>query len=167
MTTVTGTYLLPTGEPANGYVKFELCPQALDVDGAQRVCEPVYAMLDPVTGSFTIDLVPDADLVGVDGDAVYLVTEYVEACRRPAWYLHLADDTAVDLPSRYPGDANAPGAVLPLPGPQGPQGEVAVDSTITGARARRRWSKTWTPKTRPRCCGSRSPPGMTGRTAKG
>lgn len=122
MTTVTGTYLLPTGDPATGYVRFTLCPQARDVDGAQRVCEPVYAMLDPVTGAFTIELVPDAELVDVAGQAVYEVAEFVESCQRAPWYLLVADDSPIDLPAMWPGETAAPGVVI-TPGPEGPPGQ--------------------------------------------
>lgn len=145
MTLVTGTYLLPGdgAQPASGYIRFTLQPAAMDTSGNQRVCAPVYASLDPATGSFSIELVPDSDLV-VAGDAVYEVAEFVDGCHRAPWFLFIADDAPIDLPSRYPGTTVSGAAVLPVPGPQGergepgdtgaagPQGPAGADSTVPG-----------------------------------
>ena len=62
MAVVSGTYLRPgDGDaPASGYIRFTLQPGALDTAGNQRTTGPVYASLDPATGTFTIDLVPDS-----------------------------------------------------------------------------------------------------------
>ena len=120
MAAVTGTYRDAQGDPASGYIRFTLKPPALTVDGDQVVCSPVYAILDPA-GHLAIDLIPDSELV-VDGVAVYEVAEYLDGCHR-TWHLALVDDQPVDLPSRYPGDPAGDVAVLPVPGPRGPEGE--------------------------------------------
>jgi len=120
MTTVAGTYLTASGQPASGYIRFTPMPSGLLDTGEQVTCQPVYAMLD-TSGSFTIDLFPDDDYINLTGESVYEVAEFITDCRR-CWYLFLADDTAVDLPSRYPGDSAGSAAILPVPGPQGPEG---------------------------------------------
>ena len=129
MTAVTGTYRDAAGEPSRGYIRFTLHPAAMSSDGEQVTCAPVYGILDSA-GFLNIDLIPDSDLV-VDGTAVYEVAEFIDDCRR-TWWLILTDEEPVDLPSRFPGDTVGDVAILPVPGPRGPQGLVAVDSTLTG-----------------------------------
>lgn len=129
MTVVSGTYLR-AGDgtaPASGYIRFILQPAARDSSGAQRWPTPVYAQLDDA-GSFTIDLVPDADLVDVDGTAIYEVVEWLDGIKRGPWTLALIDATPVDLPERYPGDTYVAGsaAAALIPGPAGAPGGAAL-----------------------------------------
>lgn len=124
MTTVSGTYLVADDTPARGEVVFQLTPPAMDVDGNQRTSEPVRAPLDNL-GAFTVDLIPDPDLV-VDGQALYVVTENVSGLNGRTWNL-LVDGAPIDqLGDLYPGTALAPGAVVPVPGPVGPQGATGA-----------------------------------------
>lgn len=126
---VTGTYLRADGSPDHGHIDFCLVQEAVDVAGDQRTGSVVRAPLDD-TGSIDVLLVPDADLVGVDGDAVYAVSERIGGMHRD-WWLHIPDDaeSPIDLPSRHPGEPAGNVALLPLPGPEGPQGPPGADGS--------------------------------------
>lgn len=115
MTLVSGTYTRPAGQPDTGRVTFTLVPPAIDDTGDQRTPGSETVLLD-ATGSFSVDLVPDSDLVNLtEGSAVYAVREQVGAMDR-AWFVILTDDVPVDLPSRYPGSEGWDGAILPVGG---------------------------------------------------
>ena len=133
MTMITGSYLEPNGDTSTGSVTFTLVPAARDTAGNQRVPSQVRVLLDD-TGSFSVDLIPDKDLVDVDGEAQYEVWEQIGRLERK-WMLAVRDDDPIDLPSRYPGDVLSPAAVIPVGGPQGPpgrDGSDGADSTVPG-----------------------------------
>jgi hypothetical protein len=112
MTLVSGQYLKSDGTPEKGLVTFQLIPAAQDSSGNQRTGSEVVARLDH-KGEFTIDLVPDNSLVGLTGDAVYLVTENVGSLKRQ-WHMLVPDATPIDLNDMYPGtEQEWTGVVIP------------------------------------------------------
>ena len=123
---VSGTYVRAgsVDTPDFGWVSFTLVPAARRDDEAQVTDSEVRAYLDE-TGSFSVTLVAASDLVGVDGDPVYLVRERVGALDR-SWNLLVPDDTPIDLPAMWPGDSVAPGTVV-VTGPAGPAGPAGDD----------------------------------------
>jgi len=133
MTVVAGTYQRPDGLPDYGWVQFALVPPARLDDGTQVTSSAVRVSLD-ASGSFTVDLVPDPDLRGVDGTAVYEVTEHVGGLER-CWLLAVTDDNPIALPDRYPGTALSPSPVVPVPGDKGDKG----DQGDQGDRGRDVW----------------------------
>jgi hypothetical protein len=121
MTLVSGTYIKASGRADRGYVAFRPIPPATVVGGEQVTSSPITVSLD-YNGHFSVDLIPDPDYLGVDGEAYYLVTENVGTLQR-SWYLTIQDTTPIDLPSRYPGTVESGSvAILPLPGPGVPPG---------------------------------------------
>jgi hypothetical protein len=136
MALVSGRYASPAdpGVPAVGKIWFTLQPAAVDAGGVQRTQGPVVVALDD-QGSFSVDLVPDSELVGVNGVATWRVDERIVGLAR-SWWLAIVDDQPVDLPTAYPGDELAPYAVLvPHPGPPGPPGPAGPSGALPTATA--------------------------------
>lgn len=112
MTIITAQYLRADGSPESGWVSFQLVPAALDANSDQRTGTEITVEL-AWDGSLEVDLVPDSDLVGLTGDAVYVVREKVGSMNR-SWHLLVPDATPIDLNTAYPGtEQEWTGVVLP------------------------------------------------------
>jgi hypothetical protein len=132
MQTLTGAYEHPDGRPAAGSVFFTLTARVSG--GTVIVVEgPVEAVLDDV-GSFSLMLWATDDPVLLVEGLAYTVVEAVDS--RPTTTYTIGLPVAggpYDLAQLVHYDQE-PGAVtVPVPGPTGPQGEVAVGTTVTGA----------------------------------
>lgn len=118
MSTVTGRYTNPQGDPAAGTVYISLCRRL--PNGDTLVTEKrVYGDLD-ASGAISLDVIPSTDPDWhTDSDPVYLVEERLQGLPFRAYYIGVPD-VGVDLADVQHEVCDV--APMPMPGPQGPVG---------------------------------------------
>src|SRR5690348_11152904 len=108
--TLTGTYLLPTGDAASGTVRFTLCPAVTVGADGPMVESGITVTLDP-TGAFSVPLLANTDPAVAPAGSYYLVQEAIaDATREYTIILPHALGSPLDLARlapAVPGPAQA------------------------------------------------------------